>query len=99
MKLLRATTLLETPGAAIFPHTLIVDNAAGTEGGLGFVGFYLMAQPSITQVLTWFHALVFEWYLPLYLVTVGWPVAALLADSRQGRISPSYQMYGWPSRV
>jgi NosR/NirI family nitrous oxide reductase transcriptional regulator len=34
---------------------------------LGFVGFYLMAQPSITQVLTWFHALVFEWNWQLFL--------------------------------
>jgi len=34
---------------------------------LVFVGFYLMAQPSITQVLTWFHALVFEWNWPLFL--------------------------------
>ncbi len=34
---------------------------------IGFVGFYLMAQPSITQVLTWFHAIVFEWNWELFL--------------------------------
>ena len=32
-----------------------------------FVGFYLMAQPSITQVLTWFHALLFQWKWELFL--------------------------------
>ncbi len=34
---------------------------------IGFVGFYLMAQPSITQVLTWFHALLFHWNWALFL--------------------------------
>jgi NosR/NirI family nitrous oxide reductase transcriptional regulator len=33
----------------------------------GFIGFHLMAQPSITQVLTWFHALLFEWTWELFL--------------------------------
>ncbi|MDG3066341.1 4Fe-4S binding protein [Thauera mechernichensis] len=32
-----------------------------------FVGFYLLAQPSITQVLTWFHALLFQWKWELFL--------------------------------
>jgi len=32
-----------------------------------FVGFYLMAQPSVTQVLTWFHALLFHWNWELFL--------------------------------
>ncbi|MDX9884049.1 4Fe-4S binding protein [Thauera sp.] len=32
-----------------------------------FIGFYLMAQPSITQVLTWFHALLFQWKWELFL--------------------------------
>ena len=32
-----------------------------------FIGFYLMAQPSITQVLTWFHALLFQWQWELFL--------------------------------
>jgi len=34
---------------------------------IGFVGFHLMAQPSITQVLTWFHALLFQWRWELFL--------------------------------
>lgn len=32
-----------------------------------FVGFGAMAQPSITQVLTWFHALLFHWTWSLFL--------------------------------
>lgn len=32
-----------------------------------FVGFGVMAQPSITQVLTWFHALLFQWTWELFL--------------------------------
>lgn len=34
---------------------------------IGFVGFGAMAQPSITQVLTWFHALLFRWTWSLFL--------------------------------
>ncbi|MFP5383797.1 MAG: 4Fe-4S binding protein [Gammaproteobacteria bacterium] len=34
---------------------------------VGFVGFYLMAQPSITQVLTWFHSLLYRWTWELFL--------------------------------
>jgi len=34
---------------------------------IGFVGFGLLAQPSITQVLTWFHLLLFEWQWELFL--------------------------------
>lgn len=34
---------------------------------VGFIGFHLMAQPSITQVLTWFHSLVFRWTWELFL--------------------------------
>jgi NosR/NirI family nitrous oxide reductase transcriptional regulator len=34
---------------------------------VGFVGFYAMAQPSITQVLTWFHSLVYQWRWELFL--------------------------------
>lgn len=32
-----------------------------------WVGFGYMAQPSITQVLTWFHALLFQWTWSLFL--------------------------------
>ena len=34
---------------------------------IGFVGFGMLAQPSITQVLTWFHALLFHWTWELFL--------------------------------
>ena len=34
---------------------------------IGFVGFGMMAQPSITQVLTWFHSLLFHWEWTLFL--------------------------------
>lgn len=34
---------------------------------ISFVGFGAMAQPSITQVLTWFHALLFQWTWSLFL--------------------------------
>lgn len=34
---------------------------------IGFVGFGVMAQPSITQVLTWFHSLLFKWTWSLFL--------------------------------
>lgn len=34
---------------------------------LGFVGYYLMAQPSITHVLTWFHSLIYKWQWELFL--------------------------------
>lgn len=33
----------------------------------GFFGFYLMAQPSIVQVLTWVHSLIFAWRWELFL--------------------------------
>jgi NosR/NirI family nitrous oxide reductase transcriptional regulator len=35
--------------------------------GIFWVGFGLMAQPSITQVLTWFHSLLFQWTWSLFL--------------------------------
>jgi NosR/NirI family nitrous oxide reductase transcriptional regulator len=34
---------------------------------IGFIGFYLKAQPSITQVLTWFHSVLFHWEWELFL--------------------------------
>ena len=34
---------------------------------VAFVGFHAMAQPSITQVLTWFHSLLFHWQWELFL--------------------------------
>ena len=34
---------------------------------IAFVGFGVMAQPSVTQVLTWFHSLLFQWTWELFL--------------------------------
>ncbi len=34
---------------------------------IGFIGFGMMAQPSITQVLTWFHSILFQWKWELFL--------------------------------
>jgi len=34
---------------------------------IGFAGFYLKAVPSITQVLTWFHSILFRWEWDLFL--------------------------------
>lgn len=34
---------------------------------VGFVGFYGLAQPSITHVLTWFHSLIYQWKWELFL--------------------------------
>jgi NosR/NirI family transcriptional regulator, nitrous oxide reductase regulator len=34
---------------------------------IGFVGFGMMAQPSITQVLAWFHSILFHWEWELFL--------------------------------
>jgi NosR/NirI family nitrous oxide reductase transcriptional regulator len=40
---------------------------AGWGASIGFVGFHAMAQPSITQVLTWFHSLIYQWKWELFL--------------------------------
>lgn len=32
-----------------------------------FVGYYAMAQPSITHVLTWFHSMIYQWKWELFL--------------------------------
>jgi NosR/NirI family nitrous oxide reductase transcriptional regulator len=34
---------------------------------IGFVGYYLMAQPSITHVMTWLHSIVSHWEWELFL--------------------------------
>jgi NosR/NirI family nitrous oxide reductase transcriptional regulator len=34
---------------------------------VGYLGFYLMAQPSITQILTWFHSILYLWKWELFL--------------------------------
>ncbi len=34
---------------------------------VAFLGFYLKAQPSITQIMTWFHSLIHQWKWELFL--------------------------------
>lgn len=34
---------------------------------IGFIGFGMMAQPSITQILAWFHSILFQWEWELFL--------------------------------
>jgi NosR/NirI family nitrous oxide reductase transcriptional regulator len=34
---------------------------------VGFVGYYAMAQPSITQIMTWFHSVIHHWQWELFL--------------------------------
>ena len=59
-KLVRRSTMKDTRWKDIPKYLLWVTS-------IGFVGFYLLAVPSITQVLTWFHAILFEWRWELFL--------------------------------
>ncbi|MHB1093897.1 4Fe-4S binding protein [Thiobacillus sp.] len=59
-KLVRRSTHKDTRWKDIPKYVLWVTS-------IGFVGFYLLAVPSITQVLTWFHAILFEWRWELFL--------------------------------
>ncbi|MHB0982052.1 MAG: 4Fe-4S binding protein [Thiobacillus sp.] len=59
-KLVRRSTLKDKRWKDIPKYFLWVTS-------IGFVGFYLLAVPSITQVLTWFHAILFEWRWELFL--------------------------------
>lgn len=59
-KLVRRATRRDKRWVSI-PKYLIWGSSAG------FVGFYLMAQPSITQILAWFHSLLYHWQWELFL--------------------------------
>jgi NosR/NirI family nitrous oxide reductase transcriptional regulator len=59
-KLVRRSTMKDTRWKDIPKYLLWISS-------IGFVGFYLLAVPSITQVLTWFHAILFEWRWELFL--------------------------------
>ncbi len=59
-KLVRRSTMKDTRWKEIPRYLLWISS-------IGFVGFYLLAVPSITQVLTWFHAILFEWRWELFL--------------------------------
>jgi NosR/NirI family nitrous oxide reductase transcriptional regulator len=59
-KLVRASKRKHKPWIKI-PRTLL------WIASVGFLGFYLKAQPSITQVMTWFHSLLHLWQWELFL--------------------------------
>ena len=59
-RLVRASNRKHKPWISI-PRTLL------WIASVGFIGFYLKAQPSITQVMTWFHSLIHQWKWELFL--------------------------------
>jgi NosR/NirI family transcriptional regulator, nitrous oxide reductase regulator len=59
-RLARASTRKHKPRIAVPRHLLWI-------ASVGFVGLYLKAQPSVTQVLTWVHALTHQWRWELFL--------------------------------
>lgn len=59
-RLARASSRKSKPWISI-PRTLI------WIASVGFIGFYLKAQPSITQIMTWFHSLIHQWKWELFL--------------------------------
>lgn len=59
-RLVRRATRKDKRWVNVPKYTLWIASAA-------FVGFYSMAQPSVTQVLTWFHSLVYQWKWELFL--------------------------------
>lgn len=59
-RLVRASTRKSKPWISIPRYTLWI-------ASVGFIGFYLKAQPSITQIMTWFHSLLHQWKWELFL--------------------------------
>ncbi|HJV50212.1 MAG TPA: 4Fe-4S binding protein [Noviherbaspirillum sp.] len=59
-RLVRASKRKHKPWISIPRHLLWIFS-------VGFVGLYLKAQPSITQVMTWFHSLIHQWKWELFL--------------------------------
>lgn len=59
-RLVRASKRNSKPWIAIPRHLLWLV-------AVGFIGLYLKAQPSVTQVLTWFHSLLHQWKWELFL--------------------------------
>ena len=59
-KLVRRSTRKHKPWTAVPHHLLWI-------ASVGFLGFYLKAQPSITQVMTWFHSMLNQWKWELFL--------------------------------
>lgn len=59
-KLVRRSTRKHKPWTSVPHHLLWI-------ASVGFLGFYLKAQPSITQVMAWFHSLLHDWKWELFL--------------------------------
>ncbi|KIF83696.1 4Fe-4S binding protein [Noviherbaspirillum autotrophicum] len=59
-RLVRASKRKNKPWISIPRHLLWIVAVA-------YVGLYLKAQPSITQVMTWFHSLIHQWKWELFL--------------------------------
>ncbi|HJW55645.1 MAG TPA: 4Fe-4S binding protein [Burkholderiaceae bacterium] len=59
-RLVRASSRKHKPWISIPRHLLWI-------ASVGFLGFYLKAQPSITQIMTWFHSLLHQWKWELFL--------------------------------
>jgi NosR/NirI family transcriptional regulator, nitrous oxide reductase regulator len=59
-RLVRASTRKRKPWISIPRYVLWIFS-------VGFVGFYLKAQPSITQIMTWFHSIIHQWKWELFL--------------------------------
>lgn len=59
-RLVRASNRKSKPWISIPRHTLWVV-------AVGYIGLHLKAQPSITQVLTWFHSMLHQWKWELFL--------------------------------
>ena len=58
--LVRRSSRKHKPWIAVPRHLLWI-------ASVGFLGFYLKAQPSITQVMTWFHSILHQWKWELFL--------------------------------
>ncbi|WP_247869608.1 4Fe-4S binding protein [Herbaspirillum sp. ST 5-3] len=59
-KLVRASTRKHKPWISIPRHLLWIVAVV-------YIGFYLKAQPSITQIMTWFHSVIHHWKWELFL--------------------------------
>ncbi|RZI42909.1 4Fe-4S binding protein [Herbaspirillum sp. HC18] len=59
-RLVRASTRKSKPWISIPRQMLWI-------ASVGFIGFYLKAQPSITQIMTWFHSIIHQWKWELFL--------------------------------
>lgn len=59
-RLVRASTRKHKPWISVPRHFLWL-------ASVGFLGFFLKAQPSVTQIMTWFHSIAHQWKWELFL--------------------------------